>query len=145
MLIDIMPTVLGLTRSASPDDKLDGRNLFAGGDVKAAAFAEYFSVEGGSYVSRMVLQDGLKLIDTRDEARRQHRVELFDLRTDAGEKRNLLAADQPPPDAERVEALKTLLAGFERAAPEARAPEIDVKGSTQEILRNLGYGTLDRN
>jgi arylsulfatase A-like enzyme len=144
MLIDVLPTVLGLTRSPS-DDRLEGRNLFAGGEVSAAAFAEYFSVEGGSYASRMILQDGLKLIDTRDDARQQHRVELFDLTTDPQEQRNLLGPAAPAPAPERVEALRAALAKFEQVGPATRAPEIDVGGSTREILRNLGYGTLDRN
>ncbi|OFV87319.1 MAG: hypothetical protein A3J75_05460 [Acidobacteria bacterium RBG_16_68_9] len=140
MLIDVFPSIFGILDLPLRDPQLSGRDLFADVETPAPpAFSEYFSVEAGSYESRMVMHGGFKFVETQDGARDQYRRELFDLQADPREQRNLLATG----DASRVpvsaRALEGLLADFKRAAPAGRAPEVEVDGATKEALRALGY------
>jgi arylsulfatase A-like enzyme len=145
MLIDIFPTIVRLAGLPADLPHLHGRNLFAQNpDRTPFAYSEYFSVEGGSYASRMILRDGMKLIDTRDEARNEYRKELYDLRADPTEQRDLVRDGTVQSDAQLTD-LEKILGDLANNAPAGRAPQIDVPGATEEILRNLGYGTtLDR-
>lgn len=144
MLVDVFPTVLSMAGLSTDLPHLNGRNLFAEGQgPDVMAYSEYFSVEGGSYASRMVLRDGFKLIDTRDDARGEHRQELYDLKADPHEHHDLAKGGSPDPDG-RLSSLQPLLQGFADKSPNGKAPTVDVQQGTEEILRNLGYGTLDR-
>lgn len=145
MLVDILPTIMGLVGVPADMPHVNGRNLFAAEQQsKPFAYAEYFSVEGGSYASRMILRDGFKLIDTRDDARGEHRQELYDLKTDPLEKRDLVRDGTVETDAQLAE-LEKVLKEFAKVAPKSQAPTVDMQSGTEEILRNLGYGNaLDR-
>jgi arylsulfatase A-like enzyme len=144
MLVDVVPTICGAVAVACEEAELNGRDLFGPVTTTPVAFSEYFSVEGGSYVSRMVLRDGLKLIETHDAARGQRRSELFDVHADPAEQRNLPLEDASPQRADDLFALREVLGAFEAATPNRRAPGVNVDAATQEALRNLGYDTLDR-
>lgn len=142
MLVDVFPTVCALVGISCGMPQLNGRDLFTdSGQAPPVAFSEYFSVEGGSYVSRMVLQNGMKLIETHDAARGQRRSELFDLRTDPTEQRNVFSAGEE--QSEMVARLRGLLDGFAEAAPR-HAPAAKLDEKTREALRALGYGGLDQ-
>ena len=145
MLIDSFPTILRLAGLPADLPQLHGRNLFAENrDRTPFAYSEYFSVEGGSYASRMILRDGMKLIDTRDDARSEHRKELYDLKADPTEQRDLVRDWTVATDAQLSDLQKSLDA-LASNTPAGQAPRVDVPGATEEILRNLGYGTtLDR-
>jgi arylsulfatase A-like enzyme len=144
-LIDVMPTLLDLVGVAAPREQ-HGRSLVpylerpdAGGPGKPA-FSEY-----GASTLRTVAADGFKLIDNPDgydpvcipEAPPHHypigRAELYDLRHDPGEQKNLAAADPA-----RVAALQKLLrqrfSGLARRAPQGELPE-----KIRKQLKALGY------
>lgn len=145
MLVDVFPTMLRIVGLTADMPHLNGRDLFAANQHGVPfAYAEYFSVEGGSYASRMVLRNGYKLIDTRDDARGEHRQELFDLKSDPAEKRDLVRQGTVESDAELAE-LDRILAEFAKVGPKSDGAEVDVSAGTEEFLRNLGYGNaLDR-
>src|SRR5262249_38654633 len=139
MLVDIFPTLINLVDGSAVPKGLDGRALFAAADgTPRAAFSEHWSFEGGTYVSRMVRQGGLKLQETHDEARGQERSELYDLAADATEQRNLL--ENPGAVSENgMGELQSLLAGFGDRVSVASAVSVDVDQSTKERLHVLGY------
>jgi arylsulfatase A-like enzyme len=139
MLVDIFPTIVNLVDGSPAAKGLDGRPLFAADDGTArTAFAEHWSFEGGTYVSRMVRRGELKLQETRDEARGQERSELYDLAADASEQRNLL--ENPGAVSENgMGELQSLLAGFGDRVSVASAVAVDVDQSTKERLHVLGY------
>jgi arylsulfatase A-like enzyme len=144
MLVDVFPTILRIADVPHQLTHLGGRDLFAPGRrEEVAAYAEYFSVEGGSYASRMVLRDGFKLIETRDEARKQHRQELYDLTKDPGERHDLTQGE-PARTNGHLGTLQQLLQEFGATNPRLGAPAVEIQGGTKEILRQLGYETLDR-
>jgi arylsulfatase A-like enzyme len=139
MLVDIFPTIVNLVDGTPVAKGLDGRALFAGADDGTrAAFAEHWSFEGGTYVSRMVRRGGLKLQETSDEARGQERSELYNLANDASEQRNLL--ENPSAVSENgVGELQSLLARFGDKVSVASAVSVEVDQSTKERLHVLGY------
>lgn len=95
-LVDLAPTFLQWAQLEDLDDvagDLDGDSLAAlaaGSDVewKDVAICEYGS-EGACQPMRMAVGDGGKYVEVRDEE-----AQLFDLRADPGEERNVLA--DPP-------------------------------------------------
>ena len=139
MLVDVFPTIVDLVDRSPVAKGLDGRALFAGTDSGTpVAFAEHWWLEGGTYVSRMVQQGGLKLQESRDETRGQERAELFDLERDGLEQRNLL--ENPNAVSENgLGELQSLLARFGDKVSVASAVAVDVDQSTKERLRQLGY------
>ena len=141
MLVDVFPTLVSLVDGTPVDDKsFDGRALFAkdAAAAPATAFSEHWWFEGGTYSSRMVRRGGLKLMESRDEARGQEKTELYDLATDASEKRNLL--ENPTAVSENgLGELQGLLARFGDKVSVASAVRVDVEQSTKERLRQLGY------
>jgi hypothetical protein len=119
---------------------VDGRPLFASGaaSAPATAFAEHWWLEGGTYSARMVRRGALKLMESRDETRGQERTELYDLATDAGEKRNLL--ENPGAVSENdLGDLQGRLARFGDKVSVASAVKVEMEQSTKERLRQLGY------
>ena len=141
MLVDVFPTLVSLVDGTPVEDKsFDGRALFANGaaTAPATAFSEHWWFDGGTYSSRMVRRGGLKLMESRDEARGQEKTELYDLATDASEKRNLL--ENPTAVSENgLGELQGLLARFGDKVSVASAVRVDVEQSTKERLRQLGY------
>lgn len=140
MLVDVLPTILGLVDATPQRKELDGLALFAHseGHPPRPTFAEHWWFEGGTYVSRMVRQGALKLQESRDEARGQERSELYDLAGDASEQRNLL--ENPGAVSENgMGELQGLLAQFGDKVSVASAVAVDVDQSTKERLRQLGY------
>ena len=141
MLVDVFPTLVALVDGAPASDKgFDGRPLFATGAEQspATAFSEHWWFDGGTYSSRMVRRGGLKLMESRDEARGKERTELYDLATDASEKRNLL--ENPNAVSQNgVGELQALLDRFGDKVSVASAVRVDVEQSTKERLRQLGY------
>jgi tetratricopeptide (TPR) repeat protein len=128
--VDVLPTVLDLL-GLEPPPQIDGRSLLpliAGGSPPAAA--SYFealssSLNQGWAPLRGVMDAGLKYVDLP-------LPELYDIRQDPAESRNL-AASRPA----ELERLRGLLAGLrqsERAVQ--KSPE---DASTLERLRALGY------
>jgi arylsulfatase A-like enzyme len=140
MLVDVLPTIVGLVEATPPRKELDGLALFARTDASPPrpSFAEHWWFEGGTYVSRMVRQGALKLQESRDEARGQERSELYDLAGDASEQRNLLENPSAVSENEMGE-LQDLLARFGDKVSVASAVAVDVDQSTRERLRQLGY------
>lgn len=141
MLVDVFPTVVGLVDGAgAADAAVDGRPLFASGaeSATATAFSEHWWFDGGTYNSRMVRRGPLKLMESRDEARGKEKTELYDLASDASEKRNLL--ENPTAVSENgLGELQGLLARFGDKVSVASAVRVDVEQSTKERLRQLGY------
>ena len=141
MLVDVFPTLVGLVDGTPSDDKaLDGRALFASNAAGAVptVFSEHWWFDGGTYSSRMVRHGGMKLMESRDEAKGQERTELYDLATDASEQRNLL--ENPNAVSENsLGELQGLLARFGDKVSVASAVRVDVEQSTKERLRQLGY------
>jgi arylsulfatase A-like enzyme len=125
--VDVVPTILAAV-GAPPPDGLDGRSLLpllAGDDRRWADRAA--SEADQTHRKRMVRVGPLKLIhddETGDE--------LYDLRDDPGERRNV-AAERPREVADLAATMASTLAG---AAP-AGAPRLD--DATRERLRALGY------
>jgi choline-sulfatase len=131
-LIDIAPTILDLLGVPFPD--ADGRSLrprLAGEDVASTpGQITYFEALNASFTRNWapltgVIADGLKLIDLPIP-------ELYDLRADPGEARNLYA--QRPDDGRRLERMLDASAG-----DDARAPGASVDAETAARLRSLGY------
>jgi arylsulfatase A-like enzyme len=140
MLVDVLPTIVGLVEGTPARKGLDGLALFTQTDGRPprAIFAEHWWFEGGTYVSRMVRQGPLKLQESRDEAGGQERSELYDLAGDPSEQRNLL--ENPSAVSENgVGELQGLLARFGDKVSVASAVAVDVDQSTRERLRQLGY------
>jgi len=133
-LQDVLPTLLDLAGVPGPDEPLPGRSLRAPAPP-APFFAQTFQgLEPGvdGFTQKLsVIADGWKLILTPASGR----TELFDLRADPGETRNL-AAREPA----RLEALRALLVDWE-ARTRARAPDNAAAPDevTFERLRELGY------
>ena len=127
--VDVVPTVLDALGQAVPPD-LPGRSLLsvaAGGSEAAPSYFEALSssLNQGWAPLRGVLRDGVKYVDLP-------LPELYDLRTDPREEKNL-AATEP----EALEAMRALLARF-RA--EDRGVERGAEDeATLERLRALGY------
>ena len=126
--VDIVPTVLAALRLPVPPG-LPGRSLLAPAPP-AGAVASYFEALSASLTRgwaplRGTLREGRKLIDLP-------LPELYDLRDDPGEQRNLYDRDRPA-----ARALAALLPA-ESAWPPARG-----KVSSEEAarLRSLGYAT----
>jgi arylsulfatase A-like enzyme len=139
MLVDVFPTIVDLAGGSPAPKGLDGRALFAATGLDAGmAFAEHWSFEGGTYVSRMVRRGGLKLQETRDEARGQERSELYDLAADASEQRNLLENSNAVRE-NGVGEMQSLLARFGDKVSVAAAVSVEVDQSTRERLHVLGY------
>ncbi|MFN8643960.1 MAG: sulfatase-like hydrolase/transferase, partial [Candidatus Binatia bacterium] len=141
MLVDVYPTLVALVDGAPAEAAgIDGRALFAATAAAAPspAFSEHWWFEGGTYSSRTVRRGGMKLMESRDEARGQEKTELYDLATDPSEKRNLL--ENPSALSQNgVGELQGLLAGFGNKVSVASAVRVDVEQSTKERLRQLGY------
>ncbi len=139
MLIDIFPTVFGILGLPLELPHQDGRALFGTpDDPSRPVFSEHWRFEGGTYVSRMVLRDGLKLKETHDSGRGQQRMELYDLRVDAAEQDNRLAEENA--GEKEVGELRELLSEFSASTAERpSAPSVAVDPSTVERLRALGY------
>jgi arylsulfatase A-like enzyme len=140
MLVDVFPSLTNLVDGAAPGDGVDGRALFAAApsDARPTAYAEHFWFDGGTYISRMVERDALKLKETRDEARGREKTELYDLAADSAEQRNLLENHEAVRE-NGVGELQDLLARFGDKVSVDSAVAVEVDPSTQERLRALGY------
>jgi arylsulfatase A-like enzyme len=139
MLIDVVPSVVGLLGLVPGDAAWDGRDLFAPAeDPVRPVFAEHWRFEGGRYMSRMVVRDGLKLCETRDEVHGLSRFELYDLGRDPREETDMLGNGRTM-DRNGASGLETLLASFGVEGPESSGRAVDVGRSTEERLRALGY------
>jgi arylsulfatase A-like enzyme len=134
MLVDLFPTITSLSGvEVDAARALDGHDLFTHSAGERPVFAECYRFEGASYMARMVLREGRKLIQTRDDAFDAERFELYDLQRDAGEKRNLLDAEAGPD----AGPLKPLLVAFGGSVAEGTRTKIQAE--TEERLRALGY------
>jgi len=97
MLVDVMPTILELA-GLPPPAAIDGQSLVprvrdGGRDGGPDGYAEHL---GSIAEARTVVDDGWKLIVVREGGRQWS--ELYDMRADRGEERDLLADGQAPPD-----------------------------------------------
>lgn len=149
--VDLLPTLLELAGIEAPAD-LDGRSLvpllrgeleaprvaYLESDVKMFAENRRREVPGVAGVIRGLRTDRFKLL--LHTTRRGSRVELFDLRADPGETRDL-AAD-PAYASELVTLREALLAHLppeERAAIGRAGPAETPNADELEQLRALGY------
>jgi arylsulfatase A-like enzyme len=134
MLVDVFPTIASLAGvDVDPAVSTDGHDLFAESGDERPVFAECYRFEGARYMARMVLRDGRKLIQTRDDAFGAERFELYDLDRDAAEQHDLLDAASAPDG----EPLTPLLTGFGGSVAEGARTRI--QSDTEERLRALGY------
>jgi len=140
MLVDVFPTLLQMVDAKDPGSGFDGRALFGPADVgtSPAAFAEHWWYDGGTYVSRMVERDNMKLNVSRDEARGKEKTELYDLAADGGEQRNLLENAAAVRENGLGE-LQGLLDKFGEKVCVGCTEAVEVDPSTKERLRALGY------
>jgi arylsulfatase A-like enzyme/Tfp pilus assembly protein PilF len=132
--IDLVPTVLDLLGSSS-ELKSDGESVAAllrGGkrDLTPSSYAEsyYPRFHYGWSEVRAIRADGWKAIDAP-------RRELYNLRTDPGETRNLYVEQQALADRMLGELTRTARELDGAAQPSVRQPERE----TLERLRSLGY------
>jgi len=125
--VDVLPTVLEAVGGTAPAG-LPGRSLLARGPGPAAPADTYFEALGpqldrGWAPLFGVIHEGMKYVDLP-------LPELYDLRADPGEARNL-AAERPA----SLRALQQIVAPLERPAAERRTEEPE----TRALLRSLGY------
>jgi arylsulfatase A-like enzyme len=140
MLVDLYPTIAAFAGARPAPERLDGQGLFDHpATARARVYSEYYRHDGSSpYKSLTVLEGGMKLIETHDEAARATRVELFDLAHDWEEKRNLTSADQAAADQE-THHLEEALAAFGKEGPKLSSTTVKIDAETKERLRALGY------
>lgn len=134
MLVDVFPTVTAFAGvDAGAGALLDGHDLFADSDGERPVFSECYRFEGAEYMARMVLLDGRKMIQTRDDAFGAERFELYDLARDPQEQNDLLDASTAPGG----DPLTPLLTGFGGSVREG--PRRKIQPDTAERLHALGY------
>lgn len=129
-LVDIVPSVLGLLGEEVPDG-LDGQSLFAtSADPARAIYSEsYVTLFNHGWAplhSLTRLQDKLILAP---------RPEYFDLRTDAGENRNLFG----PTQAQAVQLARSLQTRLAKVRPIERTNEASLGADDERWLAQLGY------
>jgi len=135
--VDVFPAVLDvLGGKASP--AIQGRSLLsllqAPSRRRQTAPAAFSSLDlDGRRIESVILQ-GRKLIHTLAHDRRPAGLELYDLASDPGERRNLAAADPAT-----VRGLSWLLEQGKRAGAPAKAPPVALEPALEEQLRALGY------
>lgn len=140
MLIDVMPTLLTLAGIGSEDTpEMDGRPLFSGTEPgQRPTFAEHWWFEGGNYVARAVEVGGLKLISAHDEGRGRSGEELYDLRSDAAERFDLLSGGTAPEG--QLADLRQVMGHLGGVGPREAVATLDgIDAATEERLRRLGY------
>jgi choline-sulfatase len=125
---DVLPTLLGRLGAALPRG-LDGVDLFSGAGATAAYAETLYPRTFGWAPLHAWRRGSLKLVDAPQP-------EVYDLASDPGEARNLLAASTSAQTAE-AETLRRDLAAFRRdeRTRAAAPPDAD----TAERLRALGY------
>jgi arylsulfatase len=140
-LIDLMPTLCTYLGVGCPSP-LFGHRFIAAGD--AATSSGYIVTEGVMWKPqhRTLRNDTYKIFWEPEGSPAEGPAEysLYDLRRDPGEKHDLLAGGQIPPEIERITAelagkLKDSVAAYQRPAPTS-AP---VDPELEQRLRSLGY------
>ena len=130
-MLDIVPTVLDVLGLPVPS-YLPGRSLrgpLPEERLRVASMGALSSVRLGTH--KLILGEG------KTPRWKAQPVELYDLRTDPGERKNL-AGERP----EIVRRLEEALRRFEAAFPPVGAPrplESEITGRDLEVLRGLGY------
>ena len=139
----MLPTLRELI-GAPPDPRAAGRSLVAawqpggGSGAARALFAMRREVAGDDRRIRAVIRDGWKYIRTEpaSDGAGDVREELYDLRSDRGERKDRCASEPA-----RCAALHQEWLAFDRAAPRWQ-PEpavLEVSPEQAERLRALGY------
>ncbi|MFH0985684.1 MAG: sulfatase [Candidatus Omnitrophota bacterium] len=133
-LVDIMPTILGITKAKPPRQaRMEGADLMpliTHGKTyeNAYVFGEYFDGEAQQYALR---SNEWKLIY---EKKLGH-YELYDLRKDPGEEKNVFGED---PEHSKMLA-RQLNAFIERPMEKTDGKRTELSEENQEKLRSLGY------
>ena len=136
-LVDVLPTVLAVAGMDIPDG-LDGHSLFPPSAPRDGAPDPLFSSLDfeGNVIDGVELGDLKLIVRSAQEGVRSHSsVELFDLASDPGERRNLVEAR--PVDAGYLGSLLNAERGLPRGVP---AKARDLPDAVREQLRALGYG-----
>ena len=130
--IDIAPTVLGRFGRKSPPS-WEGRDLLAATTPPQLTIAE--EDHEGNVLAAIRVQGQKLILANPDNPRGLSPVELYDLRTDAGEKKNLGA------ETTKVETLRTALERARSAARQggATAQTRVLDEAAEAELRSLGY------
>ncbi len=127
-LVDVLPTVLALTGQLQRPE-LDGRSLVAAGPTRAAghAYVEtmYAFLNFGAAPVRALSDGRYKVIDVPQR-------EVYDLRNDPAETRDLAGQESPPP----AETLRAELAALPGAPPISSQKASDDEA---KALKSLGY------
>ena len=142
-LVDVLPTLRELI-GAPPEPRAAGRSQVAawqpggGSGAARALFAMRREVAGDDRRIRAVIRDGWKYIRTEpaSDGAGDVREELYDLRSDRGERKDRCASEPA-----RCAALHQEWLAFDRAAPRWQ-PEpavLEVSPEQAERLRALGY------
>ena len=132
---DILPTVLDMAGIAAPDN-LQGKSLspyFDGSETKdRTAFGETdYPLRFGWSPLRSVRVDGQKLIEAP-------RPELYDLRADPGEVKNVYT-----PENDSVKSLRAMLAELPSSTSSANLPDPKDKIEQQNLLHRAMMATQD--
>ena len=132
-LVDVKPTLLAATGVPVPSG-VQGRDLLGGGAAPAAVYAE--EDHEGNVLEAIRTDDWKLILANEGNPRGLEAVELYDLRTDPGEKRNL--ASRHP---ERVTELRRDLESLRQMARAQAVSGVtgSIDAADEERLRALGY------
>jgi arylsulfatase A-like enzyme len=137
MLIDVLPTIAGITE-APANPQWQGRNLLAaapsGDGGSALAYAELMR-EGG-FESFMLVRDGTKYIETVTGVGSEQKNEFYDLDMDPAESKNLTSAQGREMSAALAQMRERSRAGN---VSKQETDQTEIDDAARQRLEALGY------